>query len=136
MTIIVPSQSCLLSFLHDPYMRPFSICKIFHLLVCIIYCTLWQNIVMENEQLQNSRILFRGLVSVSVSYCLCTTLNMLLHYSLHTHSNLLNLPAVHTYLLSRCTHACKGVGWCCSVPLLAKASRCTRSEFSSASIGL
>ena len=33
MTIIVPSQSCLLSFLHDPYMRPFSICKIFHLLV-------------------------------------------------------------------------------------------------------
>ena len=34
-TIIVPSQSCLLSFLHHPYMRPFSICKIFHLLVII-----------------------------------------------------------------------------------------------------
>ena len=32
-TIIVPSQSCLLSFLHHPYMWPFSICKIFHLLV-------------------------------------------------------------------------------------------------------
>ena len=34
-TIIVPSQSCLLSFLHHPYMHPFSICKIFHLLVDI-----------------------------------------------------------------------------------------------------
>ena len=35
-TIILPSQSCLLSFLHHPYMWPFSICKIFHLLVYIV----------------------------------------------------------------------------------------------------
>ena len=35
-TIILPSQSCLFSFLHHPYMCPFSICKIFHLLV--MYC--------------------------------------------------------------------------------------------------
>ena len=35
-TIIVPSQSCLFSFLHRPYMCPFSICKIFHLLVIIM----------------------------------------------------------------------------------------------------
>ena len=33
MTVILPSQSCLLSFLHHPHMWPFSICKIFHLLV-------------------------------------------------------------------------------------------------------
>ena len=35
-TIILPSQSCLFSFLHHPYMRPFSICKIFHLLVYLV----------------------------------------------------------------------------------------------------
>ena len=32
-TIIVPSQSCLLFFLHHPYTWPLSICKIFNLLV-------------------------------------------------------------------------------------------------------
>ena len=35
-TIIVPSQSYLLSFLHHPYMRPFSIFNTFHLLVDVL----------------------------------------------------------------------------------------------------
>ena len=35
-TIIVPSQSYLLSFLHHPYMRSFSICNTFHLLVDVL----------------------------------------------------------------------------------------------------
>ena len=38
-TIIVP---CLLSFLHHPYMWPFSICKIFHLFVTCLLCVVDQ----------------------------------------------------------------------------------------------
>ena len=34
---LVPSQSCLLSFLHHPYMHPFSICRFFIYLSPLIF---------------------------------------------------------------------------------------------------
>ena len=60
MTIIVPSQSCLLSFLHNPYMWPFSICKIFNLLVLYIFpgqChTVIYNLAINMHSCQSTRI--------------------------------------------------------------------------------
>ena len=49
--MIVPSQSCLLSILHHPYMHPFSICKIFHLLVerDELYASMFWNVAFQNH---------------------------------------------------------------------------------------
>ena len=49
-TIIVPSQSCLLSYLHHFYMRPFSICKICHLLVYVRVIQMKQQLLAVNVQ--------------------------------------------------------------------------------------
>ena len=65
-TIIVPSQSYLLSFLHHLYMRPFSICKIFHLLAYYMHIVVFSVIYLKLHSTGESGLVYKGYLDTAL----------------------------------------------------------------------